>query len=74
MSSPVRKLLVVAASDGLVLEPTAGTSVKPPTPASNALVLAYGEGHISTRLQGAREESAKHVILEVHGIVGTETN
>lgn len=71
MPAPVRKLLVVAASDGLVLQPTTATSAKPHTPPSNhALMLAYGDGRISTRPLGARQEGAKHDILEVHGVVG----
>ena len=76
MPAPVRKLLVVDAPDGLVLQPTAGTAAKPRTPSNNnhALVLAYGDGRISSRLQAGRLESAKHHVLEVHGVVGTTTS
>jgi hypothetical protein len=71
---PVQKLLVVGASDGLVLQPTRGAASKPHTPPNDhAIVLAYGDGRISTRLHERRPESVKNDILEVHGVVGMMT-
>lgn len=66
MAAQVRKLLVVAAADGLVVQSRA--------PASNhAIVLAYGDGRISARREEARQEGSKHDVLEVHGLIGTNS-
>lgn len=69
MPGLVRKLLIFAAVDGLVLQPAPPRNHKPAT--DQAIKLDYKSSRIAPLLKDRREEDTAPSTLEVHGIVGT---
>jgi hypothetical protein len=67
MPGLVRKLLVFAAVDGLVLQP-APTRTHPPT-TQQAIKIDYN-GNVGPLLKDRRQEDTAQHTLEVHGIIG----
>jgi hypothetical protein len=68
MPGLVRKLLIFAAVDGLVLQPAPPRNHKPTT--EQAIKLEYTSNAISPLLKDRRQEDTAPSTLEVHGIVG----
>jgi len=68
MPGLVRKLLIFAAVDGLVLQPAPPRNHKPAT--EQAIKLEYKSSRIGPLLKDRREEDTAPSTLEVHGIVG----
>ncbi|KIW04942.1 uncharacterized protein PV09_04107 [Verruconis gallopava] len=68
MPGLVRKLLIFAAVDGLVLQPAPPRNHKPTT--EQAIKLDYKTSRIRPLLKDRREEDTAPNALEVHGIVG----
>ncbi|KAF2396403.1 SacI domain-containing protein, partial [Trichodelitschia bisporula] len=68
MPGLVRKLLIFAAIDGLVLQPAPPRNHKPAT--EQAIKLAYGSNAIAPLLKDRREEDTSPDALEAHGVVG----
>jgi hypothetical protein len=68
MPSLVRKLLIFAAVDGIILQPAPPKNHKPAT--EQAIKIAYKGNQISPLLQDRREEDTASETLEVHGIIG----
>ena len=69
MPGLVRKLLIFAAVDGLVLQPAPPRNHKPAT--DQAIKLDYKSSKIGPLLKDRRDEDTAPNALEVHGIVGT---
>jgi len=70
MPGLVRKLLIFAAVDGLILQPAPPKNHKPST--DQAIKIEYKSNAISPLLKDRREEdTTSH--LEAHGIVGRAT-
>ncbi|KAK8245091.1 SacI homology domain-containing protein [Phyllosticta capitalensis] len=67
MPGLVRKLLIFAAIDGLILQPAPPRSHPPST--QQAIKIDY-KGNISPLLKDRREEDTTSVSLEAHGVVG----
>ncbi|OCL04913.1 hypothetical protein AOQ84DRAFT_107100 [Glonium stellatum] len=67
MPSLVRKLLIFAAVDGLVLQPAPPRNHPPAT--QQAIKIDY-KGNVSPLLKDRREEDTTPVSLEAHGIIG----
>jgi hypothetical protein len=72
MPGLVRKLLIFAAVDGLVLQPAPPRNHKPAT--EQAIRLDYKSSKIGPLLKDRREEDTAPSTLEVHGIVGKYAN
>jgi hypothetical protein len=72
MPGLVRKLLIFAAVDGLILQPAPPRAHKPTT--DQAIKIAYksvnGQG-ISPLLKDRRQDDTAKETLEAHGIIGT---
>lgn len=68
MPGLVRKLLIFAAVDGLVLQPAPPRNNKPTT--EQAIKLDYMSSRIGPLLKDHSEEDTAPSTLEVHGIVG----
>jgi hypothetical protein len=71
MPGLVRKLLVFAAVDGLVLQPAPPRNHPPTT--QQAIKIDY-KGNVGPLLKDRREEATAPLSLEVHGIVGNHTH
>jgi hypothetical protein len=67
MPSLVRKLLIFAAVDGLVLQPSPPRNHPPAT--QQAIKVDY-KGNVGPLLKDRREEDTAPVSVEAHGIVG----
>jgi hypothetical protein len=67
MPNLVRKLLVFAAVDGLVLQPA---SPRNHAPAPQQAVQVDYRGNVGPRLSDGRDEETARVSLEAHGILG----
>lgn len=67
MPSLVRKLLIVAAADGLILQPSAPKHHAPTT--QQAIHVDYN-GNVGPLLKGRRGEDPAPISLEAHGIIG----
>lgn len=67
MPGLVRKLLIFAAVDGLVLQPSPPRNHPPTT--QQAIKIDY-KGNIQPLLKDRREEDTTPQALEAHGIVG----
>jgi len=63
----IRKLLIFAAVDGLILQPSAPRN-HPPA-AQQAVKVDY-KGNVGPLLKDRREEDAAPTCIEAHGIVG----
>lgn len=69
MPALVRKLLIFAAVDGLILQPAPPRNHKPAT--DQAIKIAYKGNHsIGPLLNDRRQEDTASETLETHGIVG----
>jgi hypothetical protein len=68
MPGIVRKLLIFAAVDGLVLQPAPPRNHKPAT--DQAIKLSYKTNAIAPLLKDRRNEDTAPSTLEAHGIVG----
>jgi hypothetical protein len=69
MPGLVRKLLISAAIDGLILQPAPPRNHPPAT--QQAIKIDY-RGSISPLLKDRRDEDTAPASLEAHGIIGTE--
>lgn len=67
MPNIVRKLLVFAAVDGLILQPSPPRNHAPAT--QQAIKVDY-KGNVGPLLKDRREEATAPTALEAHGIVG----
>ena len=67
MPSLVRKLLIFAAVDGLILQPAPPRNHPPTT--QQAIKIDY-KGNIGPLLKDRREEDTAPATLEVYGIIG----
>lgn len=67
MPSLVRKLLIFAAVDGLILQPAPPRNHPPTT--QQAIKVDY-KGNVGPLLKDRREEDTVPATLETHGIVG----
>lgn len=70
MPGLVRKLLIFAAVDGLILQPTPPRNHGPTT--QQAIKIDY-KGNVKPLLKDRREEDTAPVALEAHGIIGRPT-
>lgn len=74
MPSLVRKILIVAAIDGLILTPLHNRSPKQAGPPVGAVKIDYKSKQISPHLvvtgSGDKDEAGDPGSLEVHGIAG----
>jgi hypothetical protein len=68
MPGLVRKLLIFAAVDGLILQPAPPRNHKPAT--DQAIKIAYKGNAIEPLLKDRRQEDTANETLETHGIVG----
>jgi hypothetical protein len=68
MPGLVRKLLIFAAVDGLILQPAPPRNHKPAT--DQAIKIAYNGHSIAPLLKDRRQEDTANETLEAHGIVG----
>lgn len=68
MPGLVRKLLIFAAVDGLVLQPAPPRNHPPTT--QQAIKIDY-KGKVGPLLKDRREEDTAPDTLEVHGVIGT---
>jgi hypothetical protein len=68
MPGLVRKLLIFAAVDGLVLQPAPPRNHKPAT--DQAIKISYKENSIGPLLKDRRQEDTANETLEAHGVVG----
>lgn len=68
MPGLVRKLLIFAAVDGLVLQPAPPRNHPPTT--QQAIKIDY-KGNVGPLLKDRREEDTTSTSLETHGIIGT---
>jgi len=68
MPSLVRKLLIFAAVDGIILQPAPPKNHKPAT--EQAIKITYKGNQISPLLQDRREEDTASETIEVHGVIG----
>jgi hypothetical protein len=68
MPGLIRKVLIFAAVDGLVLQPAPPRNHKPAT--EQSIKLDYKSSKIGSLLKDRREEDVAPNTLEVHGIVG----
>jgi hypothetical protein len=64
----VRKLLIFAAVDGLILQPAPPRNHPPAT--QQAIKIDY-KGNVGPLLKDRREEDTAPASLEAHGIIGT---
>lgn len=71
MPGLVRKLLIFAAVDGLILQPTPSRHHPPTT--QQAIKIDY-QGNVGPLLKDRREEDTAPVSLEAHGIIGMPSN
>lgn len=67
MPGLVRKLLIFAAVDGLILQPAPPRNHPPST--QQAIKIDY-KGNVGPLLKDRRQEDTAPVSLEVHGIIG----
>jgi hypothetical protein len=67
MPSLVRKLLIFAAVDGLILQPSPPRNHPPTT--QQAIKVDY-EGNVGPLLKDRREEDTTAISIEAHGIIG----
>jgi hypothetical protein len=67
MPNLVRKLLIFAAVDGLVLQPAPPRNHPPAT--QQAIKVDY-KGHVGPLLKDRREEDTAPTSVEAHGIIG----
>jgi hypothetical protein len=73
MPGLVRKLLIFAAVDGLILQPAPPRNHKPATDQAIKISYKCGKGNaILPLLKDRREEDTTKETLEAHGIVGME--
>jgi len=70
MPGLIRKLLIFAAVDGLILQPAPPKNHKPST--EQAIKVEYKSNAITPLLKDRRDEDTTSY-LEVHGIVGRAT-
>jgi hypothetical protein len=70
MPNLVRKLLIFAAVDGLVLQPSPPRNQPPAT--QQAIKVDY-KGNVGPLLKDRREEDTAPLSVEAHGIVGPTT-
>jgi hypothetical protein len=68
MHNSIRKLLIFAAVDGIVLQPAPSKNHKPAT--EQAIKIAYKGNGIGPLLKDKIQEETAHQALEAHGIVG----
>jgi hypothetical protein len=68
MPSLVRKLLIFAAVDGIILQPAPPKSHKPAT--EQAIKITYKGNQIGPLFRDRREEDTSTESLEVHGVIG----
>jgi hypothetical protein len=68
MPNLVRKLLIFAAVDGLVLQPSSPRNQPPAT--QPAIKVDY-KGNVGPLLKDRREEDNASISVEAHGIVGS---
>lgn len=68
MPNLVRKLLIFAAVDGLILQPAPPRHHPPAT--QQAIKVDY-KGNVGPLLKDRRDDDIAPVCLETHGIVGT---
>jgi hypothetical protein len=71
MPSLVRKLLIFAAVDGLILQPSPPRNHPPAT--QQAIKIDY-KGNVGPLLKDRREEDTAPVSVEAHGIIGTRAS
>jgi len=71
MPNLVRKLLIFAAVDGLILQPSPPRNHPPAT--QQAIKVDYKGGHVGPLLKDRREEDTAPTTLEAHGIIGWAT-
>src|SRR3954471_11454542 len=69
MPGLVRKLLIFAAVDGLILQPAPPRNHKPTT--EQAIRIDYRTHAIGPLLKDRRDEDTAPTTLEAHGVVGT---
>lgn len=69
MPGLVRKVLVFAAVDGLILQPAPPRNHLPPT--QQAIKIDY-RGNVGPLLKDRREEDTAPISLETHGILGMD--
>jgi hypothetical protein len=67
MPAPVRKLLIFAAADAVILQPSPPRNHPPAT--QQALRIDYN-GNVGPLLKDRRDEDTTPTSLEAHGIVG----
>jgi hypothetical protein len=67
MPNLVRKLLILAAADGLILQPSPPRNHAPTT--QQAIKVDY-KGNVGPLLQDRRDEDTASTTVEAHGIVG----
>lgn len=67
MPGLVRKLLIFAAVDGLILQPSPPRNHPPTT--QQAIKIDY-KGHVGPLLKDRRQEDTAPASLEVYGIIG----
>jgi hypothetical protein len=70
MPNLVRKLLIFAAIDGIILQPAPPKNHKPTT--EQAIKITYKNNGIGPLLRDRREEETRQEALEAHGIIGTD--
>lgn len=68
MPGLMRKLLIFAAVDGLILQPAPPRNHKPAT--DQAIKIAYNNASIGPLMKNRRHEDTAKGALEAHGIVG----
>lgn len=68
MPNLVRKLLIFAAVDGLILQPAPPKNHKPAT--DQAIKITYQTNGIGPLLNDRRKEDTAQQSLEAHGIIG----
>jgi hypothetical protein len=68
MPNLVKKLLIFAAVDGLILQPAPPKNHKPTT--DQAIKIAYKTNGIGPLLKDRRQEDVARETLEAHGVIG----
>jgi hypothetical protein len=70
-----RKILIIAAIDGLILSPLLNTRSRPPPskPAAGSVKIEYRSQNITPYSSNDAKCDAEERRVEVHGIVGTSS-
>ena len=70
MPNSLRKLLIFAAVDGIILQPAPAKNHNHKPATEQAIKITYQGNGIGPLLKDKRQEEIAHESLEAHGIVG----